>query len=43
MNINHPTEESFENTLIVLFQDLGYQNKCEYNVERVFATHSFQS
>ena len=34
MNTNHHTEESYENTLIQLFQDLGYQYECGYNVER---------
>ena len=34
MNTNHHTEESYENTLIQLFQDLGYQYECGYDVER---------
>lgn len=34
MSISHHTEESYENTLIQLFQDLGYQYECGYDVER---------
>ena len=34
MSINHHTEESYENTLIALFQDLGYAYECGYDVER---------
>lgn len=34
MSTNHHTEESYENTLIQLFQDLGYQYECGYDVER---------
>ena len=34
MSTTHHTEESYENTLIQLFQDLGYQYECGYDVER---------
>ncbi len=34
MNTNHHTEESYENTLIALFQELGYAYECGYDVER---------
>lgn len=34
MSIKQFTEESYENTLIQLFQDLGYQYECGYDVER---------
>ena len=52
MNTNYYTEAHYENTLIQLFQDLGYQCECGYNVERDYrnpvalqnsATPSFQS
>ena len=32
MTTNHHTEESYENTLIQLFQDLGYQYECGYKL-----------
>ena len=32
MNTNHHTEQSYENTLIQLFQDLGYAYECGYDV-----------
>ena len=34
MTTNHHTEESYENTLIALFQELGYEYECGYDVER---------
>ena len=34
MSTNHHTEESYENTLIALFQELGYAYECGYDVER---------
>ena len=34
MTTNHHTEASYENTLIQLFQDLGYAYECGYDVER---------
>ena len=34
MKTNHHTEASYENTLIALFQDLGYAYECGYDVER---------
>ena len=34
MSTNHYTEESYENALIQLFQDLGYTYECGYDVER---------
>ena len=34
MTTNHHSEANYENTLIQLFQDLGYQYECGYDVER---------
>ena len=34
MTTNHHTEANYENTLIALFQDLGYAYECGYDVER---------
>ena len=34
MNTNHHTEANYENTLIQLFQDLGYAYECGYDIER---------
>ena len=43
MNTNHHTEESYENTLIQLFQDLGYQYECGYNVEREYRNPYYEA
>ena len=52
MNTNYYTEAHYENTLISLFKELGYQYECGYNVEREyrnpaalrnFVIHFFQS
>ena len=34
MTTNQHNEANYENTLIQLFQDLGYQYECGYDVER---------
>ena len=34
MSTSHHTEESYENTLIQLFQELGYVYECGYEAER---------
>ena len=36
MSINQFTEDSYEQTLIDLFQRMGYQYECGYDVERDF-------
>ena len=36
MSSNQFTEDSYEQTLIQLFKDLGYQYECGYDVERDF-------
>ena len=36
MSINQFTEDSYEQTLIVLFKRMGYQYECGYDVERDF-------
>ena len=43
MNTNYHTEESYENTLIQLFQDLGYQYECGYNVEREYRNPYYEA
>ena len=43
MTTNHHTEESYENTLIQLFQDLGYQYECGYNVEREYRNPYYEA
>ena len=43
MSTNHHTEESYENTLIQLFQDLGYQYECGYNVEREYRNPYYEA
>ena len=43
MNTNHHTEQSYENTLIQLFQDLGYQYECGYNVEREYRNPYYEA
>ena len=43
MNTNHHTEESYENTLIQLFQDLGYAYECGYDVERDYRNPYYDS
>lgn len=39
MSTNRHNEANYENTLIQVFQELGYQYECGYDVER----DSFQS
>ena len=34
MSTNQHTEANYENTLIQLFQELGYEYECGYDVER---------
>ena len=34
MTTNQHNEANYENTLVQLFQDLGYQYECGYDVER---------
>ncbi len=36
MSNNLFTEEQYENALIDLFQEMGYQYECGYDVERNF-------
>lgn len=36
MSNNLFTEEQYENALIQLFQEMGYQYECGYDVERNF-------
>ncbi len=43
MTTNHHTEQSYENTLIQLFQDLGYQYECGYNVEREYRNPYYEA
>ena len=43
MNTNYHTEQSYENTLIQLFQDLGYQYECGYNVEREYRNPYYEA
>ena len=43
MSTNNFTEESYENTLIQLFQDLGYQYECGYNVEREYRNPYYEA
>ena len=43
MTTNYHTEESYENTLIQLFQDLGYQYECGYNVEREYRNPYYEA
>ena len=43
MSTNNFTEESYENTLIQLFQDLGYQYECGYNVERDYRNPYYEA
>ena len=43
MTTNYHTEESYENTLIQLFRDLGYQYECGYNVEREYRNPYYEA
>ena len=43
MNTNYYTEAHYENTLIQLFQDLGYQYECGYNVEREYRNPYYEA
>ena len=43
MNTNYYTEAHYENTLIQLFQDLGYQYECGYNVERDYRNPYYEA
>jgi type I restriction enzyme R subunit len=43
MTTNYHTEQSYENTLIQLFQDLGYQYECGYNVEREYRNPYYEA
>ena len=43
MNNEQFTEQSYENTLIQLFQDLGYQYECGYNVEREYRNPYYEA
>ena len=39
MTTNHHSEANYENTLIELFQELGYAYECGYDVERDYRNH----
>lgn len=43
MSINLHTEESYENTLIQLFQEMGYQYECGYDVERDYRNPYYEA
>ena len=43
MNTNYYTEAHYENTLIQLFQNLGYQYECGYNVERDYRNPYYEA
>ena len=43
MTTYHHSEASYENTLIALFQDLGYQYECGYDVERDYRNPYYDS